>query len=189
MPVKPRRPFGEKSLRLRQDVRCDVRPPVDVDPKRDFADAPRIGRDVFYGPLCRPFLPERKIAVAARSRPPVAFQRRKHDRMARPIGTKFRRRLEADVLLAFNYETLDSRLGVFGGDVKPVFADEKRADHRRVSEIVAADGLRPGGPLFEKPCAVVAIRQHRIALAIARHAVETREIGREKFPVLRPVVE
>ena len=189
MPVKPRRPFGEKSLRLRQDVRCDVRPPVDVDPKRNLADVARIGRNVLYRPLCRPFLPERKITVAARSRPPVAFQRRKHDRMARSVGTKFRRRLEADVLLAFNDKTFDSRLGVFGGDVKPVFADEKRADHRRVSEIVAADGLRSGGPLFEKPRAVVAIRQHRIALAIARHAVETREIGREKFPVLRPVVE
>ena len=189
MPVKPRRPFGEKSLRLRQDVRCDVRPPVDVDPKRDFADAPRIGRDVFYGPLCRPFLPERKITVAARRRPPIALQRRKHDRMARSVGTKFRRRLEADVLLAFNDKTFDSRLRVFRSDVKPVLADEKRADHRRVSEIVAADGLRPGGPLFEKPCAVVGVRQHRVALAIARHAVETREIGRKELPVPRTVVE
>ena len=189
MPVQPRRPFREKGLRPGQHVRRVARTAMDVDPKRDFADAARVGRNVLYGSLCRPFLPERKIAVASRRRPPVALQRRKHDGVARPVGAQFSRRREADVLLAFYDKTLDPRLRVFGGDIESVFADEKRTDHRCVSEVVAADRLRLGCALSEKPCAMVAIRQHRVALAIARHAVETREIGREKLPVPRTVVE
>ena len=189
MPMQPGRPFRENGLRLRQHVRRDIGPAMDVDPKRNLVDVARIGRNVLYRPLCRPFLPERKITVAARSRPPVALQRRKHDRMARPVGAKFHRRLEADVLLAFNDKTLDSRLWVFGGDVQPVLADEKRTDHRCVSEIVSANGLRPGGALSEKACAVVGVRQHRVTLAIARHAVKMRKTGREKLPVPRTVVE
>ena len=189
MPVQPCRPFRENGLRLRQHVRRDGRAAVDVDPKRNFANAARIGRGVLYEPLCRPFLPEREIAVASRRRPPIALQRREHDRVARSVGAEFSWRREADVLLAFYDEALDSRLRVFGGDVEPIFADEKRTDHRSVSKIVAADGLRRGCALFYKPCAVVAVRQHRIALAVARHAVETREISREKLPALRTVVE
>ena len=189
MPVQTCRPFRENGLRLRQHVRRDGRAAVDVDPKRNFANAARIGRDVLYEPLCRPFLPEREIAVAARRRPPIAPQRREHDRMARSFGAKFSRRLEADVLLAFNDKTFDSRLRVFRSDVEPVLADEKRADHRRVSEIVAADGLRPGGALSEKACTVVGVRQQRVTLAIARHTVEAREVGRKKLPATRTVVE
>ena len=187
--MKPRRELREDVPRAGKDVRGDVGVAVDVDPKRNLADPARVGRVVPDRAARGPGLPERESAVAPRGLPPVAAERRERHGEAGAGGAQFRAAVEVDALLAAFHEALLPGLGVLGGVVEAVLADEECGDGRGVAEVVRPDGARLGGAPAEKPRAVVLPRDEGVALAVARHAVQAQEPGAEQLVRWGSVVE